>query len=198
MKVLIDNGHGSNTSGKRSPDGTLREYAYTREIASRIVERLQSLGYDAERIVTETTDVPLYERCKRVNRICRQLGTKNVLLVSVHLNAAGMGDWRSARGWSVHISLNASKRSKRLASLLCAAAENEGLTIRRPMPSQDWWVQNLAMCRDTYCAAVLTENLFQDNKQDVAFLQSEVGKESIVNLHIEGITAYINEINSSK
>ena len=33
MKILIDNGHGSNTSGKRSPDGKLREYAWAREIA---------------------------------------------------------------------------------------------------------------------------------------------------------------------
>ena len=29
MKILIDNGHGENTPGKRSPDGTFREYAYT-------------------------------------------------------------------------------------------------------------------------------------------------------------------------
>lgn len=33
MKVLLDNGHGAETPGKRSPDGRLREYAYTREIA---------------------------------------------------------------------------------------------------------------------------------------------------------------------
>ena len=32
MKILIDNGHGEDTAGKRSPDWTLREYAYTREI----------------------------------------------------------------------------------------------------------------------------------------------------------------------
>jgi len=35
MKILIDNGHGSNTPGKCSPDGRLREYSYTREIAGR-------------------------------------------------------------------------------------------------------------------------------------------------------------------
>nr|DAT77576.1 MAG TPA: MurNAc-LAA [Caudoviricetes sp.] len=29
------------------------------------------------------------------------------------------------------------------------------------------------MCRDTKCPAVLTENLFQDNKEDVEFLLSE-------------------------
>lgn len=37
MKILIDNGHGKETPGKRSPDGRLKEYAYTREIADRVV-----------------------------------------------------------------------------------------------------------------------------------------------------------------
>lgn len=35
--ILIDAGHGSNTPGKRSPDGKLREYAYAREIARTLV-----------------------------------------------------------------------------------------------------------------------------------------------------------------
>ena len=32
MKILIDNGHGRETPGKRSPDGKLREYAYNRSL----------------------------------------------------------------------------------------------------------------------------------------------------------------------
>lgn len=49
MKILIDNGHGLNILGKRSPDGTLIEAAYTREIG-RIVSYLTDRGYDAGRI----------------------------------------------------------------------------------------------------------------------------------------------------
>lgn len=49
MKILIDNGHGENTPGKRSPDGTFREYAYTREIADEVVRELAKRGYVAER-----------------------------------------------------------------------------------------------------------------------------------------------------
>ena len=49
MKVLIDNGHGSNTKGKRSPDGRLMEYAYAREIAGMVVLELKKMGIDAER-----------------------------------------------------------------------------------------------------------------------------------------------------
>lgn len=82
MKILIDNGHGENTPGKRSPDGSLREYAYAREIANRIAHELSARGYDAERIVRETVDVPLSERARRVNEVCGRYGTANVVLVS--------------------------------------------------------------------------------------------------------------------
>lgn len=43
MKILIDNGHGNDTPGKRSPDGRLLEWAYTREIADRVAARLQTM-----------------------------------------------------------------------------------------------------------------------------------------------------------
>ena len=62
MKILIDNGHGKNTPGKRSPDGKFREYLYAREIAEAIEGELKFLGLDAERIVTETEDISLAER----------------------------------------------------------------------------------------------------------------------------------------
>lgn len=88
MKILIDNGHGENTPGKRSPDGKFREYAYAREIAKRIEGELKFLAIDAERIVTETEDISLEERVRRVNEICGRLGAENVVLVSIHCNAS--------------------------------------------------------------------------------------------------------------
>ena len=45
MKILIDNGHGIQTKGKRSPDGTLLEYAYTRDLANQILATLHSKGH---------------------------------------------------------------------------------------------------------------------------------------------------------
>ncbi|MBR1637591.1 MAG: hypothetical protein IJ687_07090 [Bacteroidales bacterium] len=40
MKILIDNGHGIDTKGKRSPDGRLLEYVQNRLLAGRIVTAL--------------------------------------------------------------------------------------------------------------------------------------------------------------
>lgn len=195
MKILIDNGHGSNTPGKRSPDGRLLEYQYAREIAARLVRELKASGYDAELVTPETYDVSLSTRTKRINDICRKVGVSKVLAVSIHNNAAGNGgQWMQARGWSAHVGLNASAKSKQLAGCLTKAAEAEGIKVRRPLPGQDYWPQNLAICRDTLCPAVLTENLFQDNKDDVNFLLSEAGKAKIVALHVKGITNYIKSV----
>lgn len=191
MKILIDNGHGVDTAGKRSPDGRLREYAYAREIASRLEKALKARGYDAERIVTEENDIPLNERVKRANRIYTET-RKEAILVSIHCNAAGAdGKWHDACGWGAYISQNASKNSKTLACCLIDAAEVKGLKIRRYSPDEPFWTQSLAICRDTNCPAVLTENLFQDNKADVDYLLSEEGKDAITALHVDGIIKYI-------
>lgn len=90
------------------------------------------------------------------------------------------------------ISNNASVNSKKLAKCLSQAADARKVTIRRPVPGQDYWQQNLAICRDTDCPAVLTENFFQDNKEDVEFLLSPEGKQAVAQIHIDGIIKYLN------
>lgn len=195
VKILIDNGHGVNTKGKQSPDGRLREYAFAREIAKRVESCLKCKGYDVERIVPEDFDISLSIRCKRVNDICRKVGSKNVLVVSIHNNAVGSnGKWYSASGFTAHVGLNASDNSKRLAVCLWNKAIELGLKGNRAVPNEKYITQNLAICRDTLCPAVLTENLFQDNKEDVDFLLSEEGKTAITTLHVEGIIDYINNV----
>lgn len=195
MKILIDNGHGSNTPGKCSPDGRLKEYAYTREIAVRLEAELRKRGIDAERIVKEEIDVPLSERCRRAN----QYKASDAILVSIHCNAAGNGSqWMNARGWEAWTSAGQTKADK-LADCLYAAAEQglPGMKMRKDMSDGDADKESgFYILKQTKCPAVLTENLFQDNKEDVDFLLSEEGKRAIVDLHVQGITDYLN--NSKK
>lgn len=195
MKILIDNGHGANTPGKRSPDNTFFEWRFNREIAVPLVEELRRRGYDAERIVTEDVhEVTLTERCRRVNAWCSKLGSKNVIMVSIHANAAGNGGWRTARGFSVYVAKTCSDASKKLAQSLYAEAEKRGLKGNRSVPKERYWQANFAMVKNTHCPAVLTENLFYDNKEDLAILKSEDGKRKIVELHVEGIINYLNTL----
>lgn len=191
MKILIDNGHGIDTLGKCSPDRRLLEYKWTREIASRIVDTLKKEGYDAERIVIEEKDISLTERCRRVNNICAKKGTKNCILISVHINAAGNGQWYNASGWTEWVSKKASANSKKLAQILYEEAVARKLQGNRFVPATKYWEANYTIITKTNCPAVLTENLFQDNKEEVDFLLSEKGKQTIVDLHVAGIKKYI-------
>ena len=195
MKIRIDNGYGENTPGKRSPDGELREYSYTREIADRVVLELTKRGYDAERIVKENVDVPLVERARRVNEVCGRLGSSKVILVSIHCNAAGNGEWLKARGWSAYTSIGRTKADK-LADRLYESARMyfTGQRIREDRSDGDPdWEEGFYILRKTKCPAVLTENFFQDNQEDVAYLLSSEGKQAIVDVHVEGIINYIKD-----
>ena len=195
MKILIDNGHGENTLGKRSPDGMLREYKYTREIAQKIVDELVTQGYDAIRIVNEEHDISLSERVKRVNNECDKYGASNVIFISIHCNAFKNGEWANARGWSAYTSKGQTK-SDILAEYLYKEAENnfKGLKIRTDMSDKDKdWEENFTVLQKTKCAAVLTENFFMDNKEDVAYLLSEEGKKAIVKTHVDAIINYIKK-----
>ena len=215
MKILIDNGHGVNTAGKKSPDKQLLEYKYNREIAIQLVAELKAKGYDAERIVTEETDISLGERCRRVNAICNKIGTANVILISVHVNAAGSGGvWRSAGGWCAYTTRGVTK-SDAIAKKLYEAAEvslaayaealeagkKTGLYDSKQRPFRTDYQDGDAdqeadfyIIKNTKCPAVLTENLFMDNKTDMAFLLSEAGRKAIVDLHVNGIINYIKSV----
>lgn len=192
MVILFDNGHGIGTAGKRSPDGSLREYKWTREAAREAVRRLKAEGLDARLLVPEEEDIALGVRTRRANSVCREAGSGNVVLVSVHNDAAGAdGRWRDARGFSARVSCNASRNSKRLARDMMKAAAERGLSGNRCVPAAGYWEQNLAICRDTLCPAVLVECLFQDNREDVAFLLSAVGREAVVSALIAGVKSYL-------
>lgn len=194
MKILLDNGHGENTPGKRSPDGKLREYLYAREITEAIERELKLRGYDAERIVHENVDVPLAERARRVNELFGRLGTSNVILISIHCNAAGNGsEWMQARGWAAYTSKGKTKADK-LAECLYNAASCHltGQKLRKDYSDGDSdWEESFYILRKTKCPAVLTENFFQDNKDDVDYMLSSDGKQNIINTHVNGIIQYI-------
>ena len=205
MVILIDNGHGNNTPGKKSPyscygvkpEIVFFEYLWNRQIAKPIVEQLNEKGYNAQLLVTEDNDISLPERVRRVNKICSQVGTKNVILISIHANAAGNGkEWKNAQGWCAFTSKGNTK-SDIIAEYLYNEAEKnfKGRKIRKDMSDGDRdWEENFAMTYKTYCPAVLTENFFYDNIDDVKYILSPEGREAVIKTHVDGIINYIKSI----
>ena len=192
--VILGTAHGANVAGKRSPDGRLREYRYSREICREIKRALDSRGVQCVIDVEDDNEPSLRWRVRRVNAIVRASGRRCVY-VSVHVNAAGSGGvWRTASGFGVYVSPNGSADSRRLASLMGTMAVERRLTGNRAVPSCCYHVQNLAVCRDTVCPAVLTENFFQDNRADVDWLLSPEGRAAIVSLHVDSLMQYLTEL----
>ena len=194
MKIFIDNGHGLMTAGKRSPDGQFREPFYNREIARRVVSDLRDRGLDAELLVPEDDDISLAERVRRVNAACFLLGKQNVILISIHVNAAGNGTkWLNATGWSV-FTCSGQTESDRLAECLYESAIKNfpGRRIRTDMSDGDMdWEEGFYILRKSLCPAVLTENFFMDSRDDLEYLQSRAGKQAVVDTHVEGIVEYL-------
>ena len=211
MIILIDGGHGSNTeqNGKFSPllesdmkigdeftnKGRFREWKYNRVIADLIVTKLKSMGYDARLVVPEDKDISLSERIRRINTICNKVGAANVMLVSIHSNAKGNGTaWENAKGWEAYTTRGKTK-SDTLAEFLYKRADKnlDGRKIREDWTDGDRDKEaDFYIIKKAYCPAVLTENFFYDNKDDLKYLTSEEGVHSVVRLHVEGIVDFIN------
>lgn len=209
--IILGTAHLATTPGKCSPDGQFREYAYSREIVGAVAAALRKEGYTVFTDYMAPNPSPqmkgttakqeqnreLAWRVDFVNSVCAKYGKANCIYVSIHNNAAGAdGKWHDARGFSVYVSPKASEASKVLARYIndAAKAEGQAVTGNRAVQPQGYWTSSLYVLNNTRCPAVLTENLFQDNREDVAYLLSPRGRDAIVGLHLEGIKEYIKEV----
>lgn len=186
--VLLDNGHGKETAGKRSPvwsDGSqLFEWEFNRDIVRRIVEKLQADGIPYRVLVPEENDVSLTERAKRANEYAKEFNGKAYVL-SIHANAGG------GTGWEVYTSPGQTP-SDAIATVFFEEAGREfvpdGWRMRSDYSDGDPDKEaQFYILTKTTCPAVLTENFFMDTEKDCRFIMSEDGRERIANMHVAAI-----------
>jgi len=170
-KIVLDAGHGFNTAGKRTPDGSngvVREWTMNNNICKFVAEILAD--YDVEIIrVDDTiggTDIPLLQRTNSINKI------KPNLCISIHHNAT-TGNWNAATGVEVFSHPNKPKRDAELAKLFVdEMAKFVGLRNRGA--KQD----NLHMVRETNSEipSVLCEGGFMDGMVDYQVITTDKGQ----------------------
>lgn len=186
--VLLDNGHGKETAGKRSPvwsDGSqLFEWEFNRDIVRRIAEKLEADGIPYRVLVPEETDISLTERARRANEIAKENNGKAYVL-SIHANAGG------GTGWEVYTSPGQTP-SDAIATVFFEEAGREfvpdGWRMRSDYSDGDPDKEaNFAILTKTTCPAILTENFFMDTEKDCRFIMSEDGRERIANMHVAAI-----------
>lgn len=82
-------------------------------------------------VTPDEYDVSLRARTERVNTWCRQLGKRNVCLVSIHTNAAGNGkQWMNVRGWTCYTSKGQTAGDRLADCLYQSAAQSSPCTLR--------------------------------------------------------------------
>ena len=211
--VILGTAHGSNVPGKCSPDKKFREYLYSRVICRLLQGELTARGVRSVIDIPDETEPSLAYRTDLVNKIVAKNGGKdNCIYVSIHVNAAGSdGKWHNAGGWCAFTTVGTTKADA-LAECLYEFARvrlapyadimDKGKKHGDYSPAQRPFridksdgdsdlESNFWVLRKTTCPAVLTENLFQDNKSDVNFLLSNSGMLAIVALHADGICKYL-------
>lgn len=178
MIVIIDAGHGIETAGKRSPDGSYLEYEFNRDVAWRIQRHLLRCGIDARLTCPDEHDISLAERC----RISNAAGAD--YFVSIHTNAAGNYGWHSASGWSAHIIARGGAAERLAEAIRVEAISMLGCKDRGVQ------VSNYQVLRDTKAPAVLIEHGFHTNREEVALLKSDAYREKCALSDAKGICAH--------
>ena len=187
-QIILSPGHGADTKGKRSPDERLLEWDFNRKLVRKIARQLDELGIPHVCLDMGATDVALAGRTARANTF-----GKNCLYISVHGNAAGNGkQWMKARGWSIYTTKGFTA-SDPIAEVFIRKAEellpSIGAKVRKPSSKkyEEDWEENFYVLAHTVMPAVLTENLFYDNLEDVEIMMSEEGQEVLARIHVEAI-----------
>lgn len=188
MKIILDNGHGINTPGKRSPyygGIKLYEWEFNRDIVNRISRMLLQSGFSDVVILTDTIyDKSLGQRVSEVNNIH---GEK--ILFSIHANAGG------GTGFEVFTSIGETK-SDTYATVLFQEFEKEfpNERTRRDMSDGDVDKESqFYILKYTNCPAVLSENFFMDNEHDFKIITSYDGREKIARYHFNAIQRILNQ-----
>lgn len=172
-KIAIDAGHGSNTAGKRTPDG-YREHYINVKCANYFDIAMKRCGVETVRIAwddtisTDDVDVPLSTRQKQIkNAGCN-------ISVSWHANAYGSGStYNSAQGIETLIHSNTSKvgDSRNLANKVQAQLIKGTTQKNRRVKTS-----NLAMCNCAVMgtkASILIEIGFMTNQYEANLMKTD-------------------------
>lgn len=177
--IMIDAGHGPETAGKRSPDGTLREFTFNSAVAQTVKRLLVAEGVSVHFSHDPHRDVPLHECTSKAN----QLGVD--AFVSIHANAYG-NSYNEANGIETYVYPTGSRDSFLLANIvqssLISAVQRKDRGVKQA---------NFAVLRDTKMPAILVECGFMTNRTELMLLMNKAYREQCARAIAFGILCYL-------
>lgn len=167
--IAIDDGHGMNTPGKRTPTGIkspetgknfMHENEFNRAVKKYLDKHLRASGFKTLLVAKGDSDVPLATRVKRAN------DAKADFYISIHANA-NTGKWGTWGGTETYTWGSGQ-------SLVIGRIIHKHLMKGTPL--RDRGVKNgshLYVIKNTKMPAVLVECAFMDNKEEAKLLISD-------------------------
>lgn len=183
MLIAIDDGHGKETAGKRTPpfpDGTImKENEFNKIVAGYLEMELKRCGFSILQVAPEDTDVPLKTRVQRAN------AADVDLYVSIHANAYGSG-WNQANGIETLVySLNDAKTVDIASKVQKHLVADSGLRDRGVKEDPSLYVLN-----STKMPAILCECGFMTNMKEAELLRSDAYRRKCAASICKGICEY--------
>jgi N-acetylmuramoyl-L-alanine amidase len=162
--IAIDDGHGMETAGKRTPaiaelgGRVIKENEFNRAVAEKLNTILKACGFRTMFTAPETGDTSLSTRVSRANSAGADL------LVSIHYNA-NTGSFATNKASGVEVLAGNSTESVKLAGLVVSELAKGTAQKNRGVKDGSW----LAIDK-VRCPMILVEGGFMDNKQEAMLM----------------------------
>jgi N-acetylmuramoyl-L-alanine amidase len=176
-KVGVDDGHGLETAGKRTPDG-YKENEFNHFTKEYLKAELKRCGIEVIDCSPNRTDNSLSNRCDIANN------AKCNIFVSIHFNAMG-DNWQNVAGGIETYYYPGSLEGQRLAGIVQSYLLQGTVMQDRHIKSA-----NFAVLRETIMPAILVECGFMDNPREAALMKSDLYRKECSIEIAKGICKY--------
>ena len=180
-----------------SPNKNLDELTYLNRLTDDIIHYLRESFKDTPFITITRLTGPTDQILARLQTLTQTTPPSSNRIVAVGLNSTRMdGHYHTGSGWRVISNPESSQSSALATSLATAAMQTLGprAAATSPQPNAIRYLNQTPILTSTAIPAVLTLNLYQDNRQDAANLLSSVSRQAIIDLHVKGISDYLNSL----
>lgn len=190
MKIAVDCGHGSNTAGKRTPDGYREHYANVM-VGNYLYAELIRCGFDAIKVGWDDTNAMDDEDTSLATRQRIIKDNHCNISVSVHFNASGDGvNYNDAQGVSTYIHSVNVRDSKRLAQLVQSKLIQGTEQVNRGVLSNAFAMVNCSALGTN--ASILCELAFMTNRYEAGLMESEAFCQECAIEICQGVCQYAN------
>lgn len=182
--IALDDGHGMQTAGKRTPvipelGRYISENEFNRAVVRLMDEMLRFIGFRTLLVAPTDVDTPLKVRTDLAN------SKKANIYCSIHYDAMG-STWGTAEGHSIFVYPgNLNKQSGKLAVCIAEYLKQGTAQKWRGIREADFHV-----LRETNMPAILSENGFMDNPREARLMINLDFQKEVATEHVKGICKF--------